>query len=546
MNRLSGNARSAPDTCRCRNDRLGARIGRSARRFGRDEDGVLVGFGVFLILMMLMVGGLGVDIMRFELTRSNLQHTLDRAVLAAANLNQELDAEGVVNDYFYKSNLSGYLTSVTVDQGLNYKEVSATAEMEMNTQIIHMMGINSLQAPAAGAAAESVDGLEISLVLDISGSMNSNSRLTNLRAAAKDFVGTMLNSSPEGDVSISVVPYATQVNIGPTLAQHFNLTNEHSYSHCVNFKTPEFSITAVHPTDELERVAPFDPWYSYESRLILPVCPEDPGSMVKAFSMNQAELESYVDNLTAGGNTSIDLGVKWGTALLEPALRPVVDQMIADGDVNPALSEIPRSFNGDTLKILIVMSDGENTKQYYMKDHMREGLTDVWYYEGDYNKDGVIDRIYSVQEGSTYYYKRPNGSDAYWHYPYTGSEPFMADEAQRLNYPDLFHQATNYWIANELYAGIWPSTSANDHWRSKAFDYKAALNKDKWTSYICDAAKDAGIIIFTIGFEAPWRGQELLQNCASSDGHYFDVDGIEISDAFASIASSVSKLRLIQ
>ncbi|WP_372609640.1 TadE/TadG family type IV pilus assembly protein [Aquicoccus sp.] len=519
-------------------------LAKHARRFGREEDGVLVGFGVFLILMMLMVGGLGVDIMRFELTRSNLQHTLDRAVLAAADLDQELDAEDVVHDYFYKSDLSGYLTSVTVDQGLNYKEVSATAEMEMRTQLIHMMGIDSLRAPAAGAAAESVDGVEISLVLDISGSMSSNNRMNNLRPAAKEFVNTMLDSSPEGEVSISIVPYATQVNIGPILAQHFNLTDEHDYSHCVDFNASDFSTTSVSTSDSLQRTGPFDPWYTVEENLRLPVCSENLNAEILAYSMNHGTMEDYIDDLGVNGNTSIDIGVKWGAALLDPSMNPVVNDMIADGDVDPTFTHLPTSYDEDVLKVLVVMSDGENTAQYYLNDDYEDGQTDVWYYEG--NVGGYYRRIYSIRIGSTYYYKQASGNRAYWFSPYYGDEPIGGSDAQRLTFPQLFHQASNRYIAFELYDGIWSSSYANSYWRSYAYSYVGNNTKDSRTDAICQAAKDEGAIIFTIGFEAPWRGRQVLKSCASSDGHYFDVDGIEISDAFASIASSISKLRLIQ
>ena len=58
-------------------------------------------------------------------------------------------------------------------------------------------------------------------------------------------------------------------------------------------------------------------------------------------------------------------------------------------------------------------------------------------------------------------------------------------------------------------------------------------------SAICEAAKDAGIIVFTIGFEAPRSGQAILRECASSDSHFYDVEGLEIADAFASIASAI-------
>lgn len=238
------------------------------RAFRDEESGVLVFFGVGLMLMILLIGGIGVDLMRFEYTRTSLQNTLDRAVLAAADLDQTLDAQGVVEDYFAKSDMSQYLSSVTVDQGLNYKEVSATAEIEMATQFIHMMGIDSLAAPAAGTAAESVDGVEISLVLDMSGSMGSNYRMPHLKNAAKEFVTTMLNSGPVGDVSVSIVPYATQVNAGEKLSQHFNLTSEHAYSDCVNFSSSDFDSIPISTTDKLERTGPFDPGIGWKANCV--------------------------------------------------------------------------------------------------------------------------------------------------------------------------------------------------------------------------------------------------------------------------------------
>jgi Flp pilus assembly protein TadG len=531
-----------------------------ARAFRDEESGVLVAFGVFFILMILMVGGIGVDLMRFEFTRTSLQNTLDRAVLAAADLDQTLDPQDVVEDYFAKSALADYLSSVTVDQGLNYKEVSATAEIEMDTQLIHMLGINSLNAPAAGTAAESVDGVEISLVLDMSGSMGSNNRLPNLKVAAKDFVTTMLNSAPVGDVSISIVPYATQVNAGLTLAQHFNLSNEHSFSHCVNFAASDFNSTTISTTESLKRTGPFDPWYQVESALRLPVCPERASSDIQVYSLNEGSLHTYIDGFSAGGNTSTDIGIKWGTALLDPGMQPVVTDLIADGDVNAAFTGRPMAYDDETLKVMVVMSDGQNTSQYYLDESYRAAShTNVWFYEGDFDSDGTIERVYSVEDGSTYYYKTPiNWSSSYKGYtsaswvndPATGNHfgptPFMGAASNRLTFPELFHQASNEWISDALFYGIWSDSYSDSYWRWNAYNSVGGSTKDGRMDAICDAAKDAGIIVFTIGFEAPSHGEAVLENCASSQAHFFDVDGIEISDAFISIAASISKLRLTQ
>lgn len=554
-----------PGQLRVRINDLSARL----RRFRDEESGVLIGFGVFLILMILAVGGIGIDLMRFEYTRTSLQSTLDRAVLAAADLDQTLDAQFVVEDYFAKSDLGGYLTSITVDQGLNYKQVSATANIAMPTQLIHMMGIDTLNAQAQGTAAESVDGVEISLVLDMSGSMGWNSRLVNLKVAAKEFVTTMLNSSPPGDIAISIVPYATQVNAGQTLAQHFNLTNEHNFSNCVNFQSSDFSSTAISTTAVLQRTGPFDPWNNYsheiESRLSLPVCPERQSSDIISYSMNETQLHNYINGFSAGGNTSTDIGVKWGAALLDPSIRPVVTDMIAAGDVDPALQGLPADFNGDSLKVLVVMSDGQNTNQYYLNNGYRDGLTDVWFTTFDYDGDGQDERIYSVKSGSTYYYKRADNwsssyqgyRSAYWLYgsksSSQGSVPFgndtadPADDSVRLTFPQLFHQASNDWIEDKLYYDIWSDSYADQYWDDYgAYNWVGSSTKDSRMNSICNAAKAEGVIVFTIGFEAPSHGQAVLESCASSDAHYFDVNGIEISDAFTSIASSISKLRLIQ
>ena len=97
-------------------------------RFARDESGVMVIFAIYIFLMMLIIGGIGIDVMRFERDRTMVQYTLDRAVLAAADLDQQLDPAAVVRDYFEKANIGEYLSEVTVDEGLGYRVVSGSAQ----------------------------------------------------------------------------------------------------------------------------------------------------------------------------------------------------------------------------------------------------------------------------------------------------------------------------------------------------------------------------------------------------------------------------------
>lgn len=85
-----------------------------------------------------------------------------------------------------------------------------------------------------------------------------------------------------------------------------------------------------------------------------------------------------------------------------------------------------------------------------------------------------------------------------------------------------------------------------DDWYYAVRKSVGSTTKNLRTKYACDAAKAKGVIVFSIGFEAPSSGQAVLKDCASSASHYFDVDGLEIRDAFAAIASSIRQLRLTQ
>lgn len=232
-----------------------------ARSFLRREDGTFIVFGVYVFLIILMFAGIGIDLMRYERDRAELQYTLDRAVLAAADLDQDLDPKSVVEDYFDKAGLGSFLGDVTVSEGLGYRVVSAEASSDMDTQFMHMTGVDTLSIPAASTAEERIGGVEISLVLDVSGSMSSNSRLTNLKIAAKDFIDQMVDNTEDGKLSISIIPYATQVSLPDTMMEQFNVSDEHSYSNCINFTASDFTTTGISTLTAYDRTMHFDPWY---------------------------------------------------------------------------------------------------------------------------------------------------------------------------------------------------------------------------------------------------------------------------------------------
>lgn len=531
--------------------------------FARDEDGSLIIFSVYVLVMILMVAGIGIDLMRVERDRSSIQYTLDRAVLAAADLEQELQPRAVVDDYFNKAGLGEYLKSVTVSQGAGFRSVSATAEAEVATQFMHMNGVDYLKAPAAGTAEERIDGVEISMVLDVSGSMNRNNRLVNLKKAAKEFVDEMVNNTVDGRLSISIVPYATQVSVSDDMIANFNVQGENDHSNCINFESSHFGQTSISTTEDLDRTMHFDPWTQNADQrdddpiktVLNPVCEEDQDREILPLQKDRTVLKDFIDDLWAGGNTSIDVGMKWGTALLDPGMQPVISNLVGAGEVPGDFADRPTSYtSNDAIKVVVLMTDGENTSQYYIDEDYREGNSDIWWNEEE--------ERYSVRNPNTGRYYWPHTGNWYT-FPYGEQEaPYNNDcrvrsdgglrdcgnydidgDAERLDYPDLWAYTPLQTNVRKNYG--WHGNRWNAWYYAPRKSVNSSTKNDRALA-ICDAAKEQDIIVFTIGFEAPSGGKYILRNCASSDSHYYDVKGLEISEAFASIASSIRKLKLTQ
>lgn len=505
-----------------------------ALRFSREEDGSILVFIMAILMVILVAGGMAVDFMRTEYRRAGLQETLDRAVLAAADLDQTLKPKEVVADYFKKAGYASYLGAVTLDEGLNYRTVTAESSADVSTAFLKLAGIDSLPAIASGGAEERIGDVEISMVLDNSGSMGSYSRLTNMVTAAKEFVTTMFENSEEGRISISLVPYATQVSVNDALLAQYNVTSEHNYSGCVDFPSSAFNTTEISTSQQLQRTGHFDPWTTSKPPTSL-VCKTEWHRKILPLSGSENTLQSQINNFTASGNTSTDIGVKWGAALLDPSMQPVVSNLIASGDISSDFVGRPAAYDdADTIKAMIVMSDGVNTSQYYLNNGYEAGNSNVYY--------NASNKKYSIRYtswGNTYYYWVHNGYRKT--YPYGGSSA-----NQRLTFPELWAQVSIPYNAYYFqYPTTWNWNTYND-WYYDPRSYVGSSEKDTRMSNICSAAKAQGVVIYTIGFEMTESSAAVLEDCASSPSHHFNVDGVEISDAFSAIASSINQLRLIQ
>jgi Flp pilus assembly protein TadG len=532
--------------------------GTALRLFWQVERGTITVFSLIMFVLMVGVGGIAIDVMRYETQRVQLQYTLDRAVLAAASLSQTLEPEDVVENYFETAGLADYRLRVDVDEGINFRRVTAQAEMEIQSLFMQMFGVRVLTSPAAGAAEERLRNIEVSMVLDISGSMGSQNRMTNLKPAAREFVSTILeaNDNPQGDnlVSVSIVPYNAHVNVGSTLASVFTLTDEHDYSRCSRFDWADFTVTGIDPSAPVQRMGHFDMQSnSWNDPITRPRCPTNDYGAILPWSQSEDALHGLINSFNAGGNTAVDAGVKWAVALLDPAARPALSALVTAGEVHEDFDGRPANYNdGETLKVVVMMTDGENTTQHDIASQFRSGPSPFWRDpdDGDFS-------VYYAQWG------------LYWHEDHDRWRSFPDgggnNNAVQLDYADLWNHIPLREVEEDLFhRDAWEEHENQDsdtNWFRRdaieamgdIYDFNQLLDAYVWASEadrrlrrICDEAQAQNIIIFSIAFEAPQRGRDVMQYCATTDAHYYNVQGIDISDAFASIARTINQLRLVQ
>ena len=467
--------------------------------FVRDEAGTMTIFAVMMLMMMLLVGGIAVDLMRNEMERTRVQGTMDRAVLAAADLDQQADPKAVVRDYLRKSQVGDCLTGepIVVPSGRS-RTVSATCQISMNTFFLRLIGINSLDAYANSSAIEGVGEVEVSLVLDISGSMDdpipgtSQRKIDKLEEAADKFVRALIKPEYKDRISISLVPYSEHVNIGPDLYNTIQTNTYHGFSHCVEIPASEYSDAAWDNTLVYEQTQHFqwNPHYNSSGYLAPnitePVCPQYNYERVIPLSQDLTELTTAISQLQPRAGTSIFLGLKWGMTLLDPSFRPNL-QALPNGTIDAVFSDRPNvhatpNTPTSTLKYLVLMTDGENQSSNRLRDWAYDSPSEI----------------------------------AYW-------------------------DTTNWWYFVGTVGG-WRGDITNSYTFTK---YNQTLG-NQYMQSMCNEARRLGVTVFTIAMDAKPDGQTQMSQCATDPSFYYETSGAELTQIFEAIAKQITDLRLTQ
>ncbi len=463
--------------------------------FRKEEDGAAIVMTLFFLISTLVVAGMAIDFMRMKTDELAVQSAADRGALAAAKLDHQLDPEDVVESYFKAGGIADQLNTVELGEYEDdFREVAVTGEAGVDTYFLSLAGMDSLKTAVQSAAIQGVGDIEISLVLDISYSMTFDNRIAQLREAALAFAQSALDPDHDGKISLNVVAYSGDVNVGPEMFSYLNgqrhdiqiegyetpndptddVFEAQTASSCLRLGSTDFNDAGL-PSSGLDQTPHF---YTAKNAIKLDAglwCNGDAEIRYAQRYVGDPDvsgtLGNYLANLPLGYGTGTHIATKYGLALLDPSTQPAFDRLSDAGLVDEAFENRPLAYGAPGVqKVMVVMTDGK-----------------VW-----------NTRL-----------------------PYDVENPANADPAT----PVFSYQGKSAWYQ--------PSNSS-----ANVVDFLS----------VCDLAKAVSrdITVFTVAFDAPAAAKTQMRDCASTDAHFYDAANGSLTTVFEEIASQISDLRLTQ
>ncbi len=471
-----------------------------------EHGGAAVIYGA-LSLSLFMVAGIAVDYTRAHYVKKELARALDAAVIAAGSLaTDDEDAMTEVAQKYFNANLSQRIINTYDPQiALEFDngEITGRSSANVQTTLMKVANYNDMNVRSSSTAMQGLVNVEIALVLDNTGSMNSGGKIGALRDAANQLV-TTLYTLPRSDefVKFALVPFSGAVNVNDGVVPGFvdeegqsqlsredypasgqpywdggaddNMTGFEALDRynadwrgCVR----ERSITVDGEDLDLSDYAPdatnpdtLFPAFIYPLRGHAQVSPNMteatkrniletggfcPPTSVLPLTNDQDELHDRIDAMTGSGGTNIPVGLAWGRRVLSPGA--------------PYTEGVPFS-DRSTTKIIILLTDGEN-----------------------------------------------------WMGNFTSSLTTTRYNAYGL--PVYGHLGTSGPLANQL---------------------------DTKLEALCEDVKGQNVFIYAIGFQLnDPNTQDLMRNCATRPDMYFNSPTNQaLQDAFEEIAQGLQELRL--
>jgi Flp pilus assembly protein TadG len=190
-------------------------------RFLRDCRGSIAPMLAFAAIPLMGGVGVAVDYSRANATRTQFQAALDSTALMlsknAANLSAA-DLQAQATKYFnalFTSTQARDVTLTTSYNGSGGSKVLINGSAVLPTNFLGLLGYSQLTINASATATWGNTRLRVALVLDNTGSMAQDDKMTALKTAAHGLLSQLQAAATNpDDVYVSIVPFNKDVNIG--------------------------------------------------------------------------------------------------------------------------------------------------------------------------------------------------------------------------------------------------------------------------------------------------------------------------------------------
>lgn len=559
-------------------------------------------FTLIILGVVILAGALAVNTVRVEHRRSVTQSVLDICVLNAAAQRQTLPPRVALDDCLDKHGFDATITDFEATTG---RTKSVTASAETSLESFFLREVQTYDVGVASSAAEALTNLEIILALDISASLlspggGSTNPFLDLKAAAKQFVATMLAEDTQGRVQITLLPYSSQVNLGADLAAKFNVSNapqnlmigatqigpDVTQMRCLDVPASSYGSTAISRTAPIEAV-PFVDSIGTTSQSLSYVAPTHANFAVAQLQNNLCSffrtapspstanvvrlpdftaagqqstvdtvperilaLQNRIDGLFATGETSINLGMRWALALLDPDMRPVFSDFATAGRMPEMAANFPMDFGAPTgIKVVVLMSDGTNRTESRMPSQFLRGPSPFWI-----GNDGNMSWFNAARSGTSKYWVPHNAT---WRATPWQNATNTGAPARQMDYEEVWRRMKVTYVAWHFHARSVSQASGSANNTARQSAYLAALNtylpssatvtdttKDAQLQQACNLARANGIYVYSLLFATATTNSPTLASCATVPAMSYTATPADLQAAFAAIALHISRLQL--
>ena len=338
--------------------------------FGRDQSGSIAIIFALVFLILVTVAGGAVDYGRYAAARAKTLQAMDAAVLAAGRVLQiengdEAKALAAARAY-YGQNKPKSLSDDNVEFSIENGNIAVSvSDARIKTPFLGLLGINELKirniSKAVSSAGENTGShVEISLMLDTTGSMCSgscgpSSRLGAMQLAAKDLIDIVIWKDQSQYTSrVALVPFAQNVNVGAEYYQAITgkpASRHGDFDACIIERDGRNRYTGRPPDAKAGYFATAERYTCGWSTPILPL------------TSNKQALFDQLDRFKPAGSTAGHLGTQFAWYTLDPewgdiwghksAARPYAMTKRAKKNGNPEL-----------YKIAVLLTDGNFNAAY--------------------------------------------------------------------------------------------------------------------------------------------------------------------------------------